>query len=230
MGTMERVVRHVRKRYRAFRTPQRGNNIFADLATVIRPALVFDVGANVGQSAAKFRRHFPGAQIHCFEPSASSAQRIRARGIGNVAVHNFALGSIAGMAMLSQDNDSAVSRLSEDGGEAVTVETADAFCAAHGINRIDFMKIDTEGHDLHVLQGAAAMLRACRIAAIQVEAGLNPENTLHVPFETLKAFLEAYDYRLFGIYDQVREWPTKQPHLRRANPLFVSREIYAGAR
>jgi FkbM family methyltransferase len=193
--------------------------------TIMRPQVVFDVGANVGQTAAKFRRRFARAQIHCFEPFAQSAARIRARGIRGVAVHEIALGSVAATGMLSQGSDPATFHLCDDGSEIVKVETIDAFCAAHGIERIDFLKIDTEGHDLEVLKGATTMLGACRIGAVQVEAGLNPENTFHVPFEALKAYLEAHGYRLFGIYDQVSEWPTRQPHLRRANPLFVSPEI-----
>lgn len=230
MGIIERIIRRVRKRYRAFNTPTRGADVCADLATMIKPAVIFDVGANVGQTALKFRRRFPHAQIHCFEPSSHSAQRIRARKIRDVAVHEIALGSVAGTAMLSQGSDSAIFRLCEDGSEAVSVETLDAFCAAHSIERIDFLKIDTEGHDLEVLKGATTMLDTRRIAAVQVEAGLSPENTLHVPFEALKAFLEAHDYRLFGIYDQVVEWPTRQPHLRRVNPLFVSRDIFGTTR
>lgn len=226
MDLLERLRRHVRKRYRSFTQPRRGANVCVDLATIIKPETIFDVGANIGQSAKKFRRYFPGARIHCFEPSAPSADRIRARSIKNVEVHQVALGSVVATAMLSGGQDPAVFQISEDGDEEVSVTTVDAFCSDHAIDRIDFLKIDTEGHDLRVLEGAVGMLRAGRIAAVQVEAGLNPDNHFHIPFEILKAFLEGHDYRLFGVYDQVNEWPTKQVHLRRANPMFVSREIY----
>jgi len=38
------------------------------------------------------------------------------------------------------------------------VTTVDAYCAAQGIERVDYLKVDSEGHDLAVLQGAAGML------------------------------------------------------------------------
>ncbi|WP_176500822.1 FkbM family methyltransferase [Sphingomonas sp. HMP9] len=230
MRKFERLVRHVRKRYRSFKQPRRGADVCADLASIMKPRTIFDVGANIGQSAVKFRRRFPEAQIHCFEPSASNADRIRTRSIKNVEVHQVALGSTAATAMLSQGADPATFHISENGDAQIRIETIDAFCAENGIERIDFLKIDTEGHDLEVLKGAVAMLDAGRVVAVQVEAGMNPENTFHIPFEALKAFLEDHGYRLFGFYDQVTEWPTKQPHLRRANPMFVSHEIFSKAR
>jgi FkbM family methyltransferase len=227
MKLTDRLAHAVAKRYRALRTPRRGADVCTDLATLLTPRIIFDVGANVGQSAAKFRRRFAGADIHCFEPSAQSVARIQARRLKRVQVHQIALGSAIATARLAEGHDPAIFHLSDEGGAEVAVETLDSFCSKLGITRIDFLKIDTEGHDLEVLKGAAAMLSAGQIAAVQVEAGLNPDNKFHVPFELLKAYLEGHDYRLFGIYDQVSEWPTKEPHLRRANPMFVSPELYA---
>ena len=60
---------------------------------------------------------------------------------------------------------------------------------------------------------------------IEVEAGMNPWNERQVPFEILKAHLESKNYFLFGIYEQVHEWPTKAPHLRRANAVFLSERL-----
>jgi hypothetical protein len=60
---------------------------------------------------------------------------------------------------------------------------------------------------------------------VEVEAGMNASNKRHVPFETLKDYLELRSYLLFGIYEQVHEWPTKEPHLRRTNSVFISRRM-----
>ncbi|SFR99036.1 FkbM family methyltransferase [Sphingomonas jatrophae] len=227
MITRKRLAHALRKRWRKLTEPRRGDDVLVDLSRLVKPAMIFDVGANIGQSSQKFARRFPSAAIHCFEPSAASAQRIRERKLRGVEVHALALGSEAGTATLTLGADPATFRIADGGDEAVAVDTIDAFCATRSIQRIDFVKIDTEGHDLEVLKGAAGMLAAHRIAAVQVEAGMNPENKLHVPFEALKAYLEGHGYRLFGFYDQASEWPTRQPHLRRANPLFVSPELFA---
>lgn len=52
---------------------------------------------------------------------------------------------------------------------SVTCTTLDAFMEANGIERIDLLKIDTEGFDLAVLKGASHALDAGRIGTIQFE-------------------------------------------------------------
>jgi hypothetical protein len=114
--------------------------------------------------------------------------------------------------------------------EPVDIVTLDAFCVARGIDRISFLKVDTEGGDLDVLRGAERLLAEQRIDVVQVEAGMNPGNERHVPFETLKAYLESHHYHLYGIYEQVGEWPLGEPQLRRTNPVFISGRTIAANR
>jgi FkbM family methyltransferase len=54
--------------------------------------------------------------------------------------------------------------------ETVDVTTVDAYCAAQGIERVDYLKVDAEGHDLAVLQGAAGMLEV-GVRFVQFEFG-----------------------------------------------------------
>jgi hypothetical protein len=51
----------------------------------------------------------------------------------------------------------------------VTVSTVDDFLREQNIQRVDFMKIDTEGFEMDVLQGAKASLGEGKIGAIQFE-------------------------------------------------------------
>ncbi len=51
----------------------------------------------------------------------------------------------------------------------VEATTLDAFLDRHGIARVAFLKVDTEGHDLNVLRGAARSLAEGRIGLIQFE-------------------------------------------------------------
>jgi FkbM family methyltransferase len=57
-------------------------------------------------------------------------------------------------ASLSGDSDNPT------GGKTVAVETTtlDDFCAHHGVDRIDFIKCDVEGHEIEVLEGARRTL------------------------------------------------------------------------
>jgi hypothetical protein len=58
-----------------------------------------------------------------------------------------------------------------DGSRIIEVEvsTVDAVLEAQGLDRVDVMKIDTEGNDLNVLKGAIGALRESRIGAVQFE-------------------------------------------------------------
>ena len=64
------------------------------------------------------------------------------------------------------------------------------------------LTIDTEGHDLEVLRRAQPLLRRGAIDIAQAEVSMNPENTLHVSFSAVREFLEQFEYRLFGLYEQ----------------------------
>ena len=51
------------------------------------------------------------------------------------------------------------------------MESLDNFCAQHDINFIDFLKLDVEGNELKVLQGAEKMVTGKKIKYIQFEFG-----------------------------------------------------------
>jgi FkbM family methyltransferase len=196
-----------------------------------RVEVVFDVGANIGQSAKRYSKYFPGAIIYSFEPVPAVFARMqeRVRRFDRIRCFNVGLGASAGKVAMAVDERSTMSQMvgADATGERVLVDvtTLDEFCAVQAVERIDILKIDTEGLDLDVLRGARQLLAEQRIGIVEVEAGMHGGNTRHVPFEVLKAYLEASGYSLFGIYEQISEWPTGEPHLRRTNPAFVSQRL-----
>jgi FkbM family methyltransferase len=211
-----------------YRTPPRGVDLASDIKVALkafRPQIVFDIGANIGQSATEYLTLFPQARIYSFEPTSGAFAKLRARHGTNprVVLEQLALSDRAGEARMTIDAASVASQLSEAAeGEVVRLETLDGCAARHGLDRIDFVKIDTEGHDLTVLHGASGLLARQAIGMIQVEAGMNPTNGLHCRFEDLKACLEGQGYLLFALYEQAREFKTGLPILRRTNPVFLS--------
>lgn len=149
----------------------------------LRQGVVLDVGANIGGYARFLRGLDAEVPLIAFEPHPSTWRRLRSEveGLGVEAL-NLAVGAAAGDATLydfaDQDGstqaslDPEVIRL-HGGGEpvahAVRCVTLDGFAAERGIERISLLKIDTEGFDLAVLQGAQGLLRARRIGMIHFE-------------------------------------------------------------
>ena len=230
----KRLAVAMRERYRIVRSPSRGYDVFFDLSDHIPalvPAVIFDVGANVGQSAEAFLHAYPAAKIYCFEPVSASFHALRealTEKAARVELHQLAIGAERGHARIAThgtDTCATMMAPSTDQyrqSEEVLVDTLDAFCSDAGITQIDYLKIDTEGNDLNVLRGAQELLGASGAAVVEVEAGMHPENRLHVPLEDLKGHLQEYGYRCFGIYEPVAEWATGAPYLRRVNAVFIA--------
>jgi len=217
----------------------RGVSLHRDVARFLpslRLDIIFDVGANVGQSAMAYLTQFPKAQVYCFEP-VDETFRLLQENIGkyeNVRPFRLAFAAARGKDTMVLDGPSDRFYLLSGTNcqlvcdvrlEQVEVETIDEFCVNHGVRRINYLKVDTEGSDLKVLHGAKRMLAAHSIDIIEVEAGMNRGNKLHVPFVDFSDFFDRNDYFLFAIYEQMHEWPTKEPHLRRTNPVFVSNSV-----
>lgn len=144
--------------------------------------ILFDVGANVGQTAQKVLDAFPSVSVVCFEPHPKTFAQLSERMAAEkrVAVHNLALGSEPGKAVLHEYNHSDLNSLipnspyvarfnPEAQSVAVDVATLDEFCEAHSIDRIDVLKIDTEGFDAMVLRGAQGMLSRGAVKFVYTE-------------------------------------------------------------
>lgn len=143
--------------------------------------IVFDVGANRGQYldmvVKKWRYRNP--TFHVFEPDSLCCE-ILSRKYGahkNIVINNFALGREAGKAKLYSSKQSAVSaslvNSGMNGGEVseIDVQTIDQYCQVMNISTIDFLKIDTEGYEMNVLEGAMEMIGRGSIRYIQFEHG-----------------------------------------------------------
>ncbi len=238
---MKRVIKTLLARgalgFHVYKTLPRGVDLFSDLRWLLpkyRPTVMFDVGANIGQSAKKYRREFPSAIIYCFEPARNNFDSllVNIRRDSLIKTYNFALGEKSGPVQLSVEGSPVTYRVIAAGDSVSVGRTAptdmmtlDEFCRSESIKEISFLKIDTEGHDLHVLRGAKHLLENQQVDIVQAEVAMNPFNELHVPFEVIKNFLEDIGYFLFGIYEQRHEVRRSDPNLRRVDAVYISRRM-----
>lgn len=196
--------------------------------------IFFDVGANIGQTVASIREHFQNESIYSFEPFKNTFEILKKNtSTQNVKCFNVGLGAKSGVMSVNTNEGVDKSDLNSilnqpenhSLSEQITITTLNEFCISNDISTIGFLKIDTEGYDLEVLKGGSDMLLNQKIDFIEVELGMNPENKFHIGFEEVKAYLQNHDYRIFGIYSQVLEWPTKSPILRRTDVVFISNTL-----
>lgn len=152
------------------------------LADEGRPAMIFDVGANAGQYTTALLECFADrAVIHAFEPSARTFESLKAAIPPGAAVHphHFGLGHRDEVLELFFNNpgDQVATVYQQAQGdvfrrynsEKITIRTLDDFAAEMGIDRIDLLKIDVEGHELRVLEGARGLLESQAIRFVQFE-------------------------------------------------------------
>jgi FkbM family methyltransferase len=166
--------------------PDRGeitDSVMAAIRPHIRPdAVCLDVGANIGLYSLGLSHLAPQGKVYAFEPSPSAYGHLQSNlatngatnvdachlavsdSVGTVRFHDFSFFSAGSF---SSDEGSLLS--SESYGsqsfEAATT-TLDDFVADHGLDRVDFVKVDVEGAEMSVLAGAEKMLATYRPATV----------------------------------------------------------------
>lgn len=167
-----------------------------------RPVML-DVGAHHGDYCNLLARTFPQAVIHAFEPHPRTFASLEKEADSTVRLHASALGATAGTAELfdRKGQDGSVhASLSKESllttyhsdviVHQVRVITLDQFMDDEKIERVDFIKIDTEGFEMDVLNGASRALESGRLGIIQFEF-----NSMNV---TRRLFLDQFIQRLPG--------------------------------
>src|SRR2546427_7751091 len=145
--------------------------------------VIFDVGANMGSMTLGFARQVPRGRVYSFEPTHSAFARLQQNLALNPELARRVTPFQAFLSDRSTDQHglSACSSWKLDGSRldrhplhggsveaahGVPALTVDAFRRERGIDRLDLLKIDTDGHELAVLRGAREALRAVRTAVI----------------------------------------------------------------
>ncbi len=194
---------------------------------------VFDVGANVGELTLLFSRFAADGSVHGFEASSETFKRLKlvcdATERRNVVLNHLALSDKNGSIRLhiydnalSSFNSQAARPLKNYGldFEPIGVEetpatTVDDYCESRNIERIDLLKIDVEGAELQVMQGARRMLKSKSIRCLTFEFGQTTFDMGNTP-EEIEAFLKEMDYKIRNIV--------------KGDPIFPGRESVEAAR
>ena len=141
--------------------------------------LIVDVGANVGQFSNAAKLFFPEARVISFEPDPETYAdlQINTHGLRDVELHNVGLGDRDGLLPFYRHELSVMSSFSNQaadmelhrGSRELPVRRLDA--VLNSDDRPDLLKIDVEGFERQVLQGAWETVSRSRYVLIEVSLG-----------------------------------------------------------
>jgi len=144
--------------------------------------VIFDVGGNIGSWSKKMREQIEGGSIYIFEPQPTCQTAIVNLKLTKVNLVPAVVSETAGESALitSSDTDGTASlhRREDSYFEnlnyneiRVKAIVLDEFITEKGIEFVDFVKMDIEGHEFSALKGLRKSIENARVGAFSFEFG-----------------------------------------------------------
>ncbi len=175
---------------------------------------ILDIGANVGYVSCSLLHLVPDIQLVCVEPHPNTykilAQNIADVGGGRGKALNVAVSDHEGAGTMAMrvGNSGANRVVTGDSpatvGETVQIElvTGTKLLELSGLDRVDLIKIDVEGHEEVVIRSLAPVLEKHRPRAVLFEHDKN----LSDPASVIRGVFEQSGYKLLGIEKSLLRW------------------------
>lgn len=148
---------------------------WSNLLQLLKPDFnVIDVGANIGFLTLNFATRCPEGKTYSFEPDSETFSKLKMNvalnRLNNVRLFHTAIGSKAGTGQLYklyQSNPGANRILPHEHGpavpsERVEISSLDDLDSEGCFGSVDLIKIDVEGFELFVLEGAHKLISRCK--------------------------------------------------------------------
>lgn len=205
-----------------------GRNWIYDVKRLLKeqPQIIVDAGANYGFVSKELSFWFPSAVVYAFEPVAHTFQKLcdNLAASNSVFLINMALGEREHQMDILLNPEHTINSLKNSpansvGQETINIIRLDHFLQEKNIQSVNILKIDVEGYEFEVLNGATAL----NIDVILLEVGYEREPT-KVHFSDVETYMEAKGYQLCGIYELTRNLNDKRK-VTYSNNLYVRKEI-----
>lgn len=217
-------------------------NVLGTIYSKNKHRIVFDIGAFQGEYSKMLADIIPSARIYSFEPNPHSYQIAKETlaAYKNVQLINTAISDTAGEGILydlKQNEGSCYASLHKDVVEdsasgavsafSTKLDTVDNLMNELGIDSLDLLKIDVEGNELQVMEGARQAILDNRISVVHFEF-----NEMNIPrgvfLKDMKKLLSSY--RLFRLLPSsmllVPEWPCLAEIFVFQNIVAIRRDLF----
>lgn len=197
--------------------------------------VLFDVGANKGDYTKDLIKKFPGGEIHSFEPIPSTFNLLESINLPKGKLNKLGLGAKKEKVKMFYYPDaptfSSLKEISNNNLHheecEVEITTIDSYCNENAIPHIDFIKIDVEGFEMAVLEGAKNYLTTNKISAIQFEFGSNQvisRNFFKDFYDLLSPNFKLYRILNDG-FEEISKYESKHEIFRYSNYFALNRSF-----
>lgn len=198
---------------------QQSKNSFHSQAKILHydAKVIFDIGANKGVTTNEYLKLFPSAEIHAFEPFrdlfplwseiVSKNRNVHFNPVGVSAIRdmvsfninsNHDTNSILASVKIGAASDASCKTLKT---ETIEVVSIDEYCSVNNIDKIDIVKIDTQGSELLVLKGMKGLLKNKKIRLIYSETYFKQQYADQPLLFDIAQYLKQFGYFIQDIYD-----------------------------
>jgi len=209
------------------------------LGQVMNP-VIYDVGANVGQTLQEYKAIFPDSRVFSFEPFPESFHMLEQ------VADNFENSRVFPLAMAEHEGErdfyinthfhatnSLLPRPASgqryypeeavlEDKITVKVDTIDHFSQQENIEQIDVLKMDIQGGELAALHGAKLVLETQSVKLVVTEVMFVPHYEGGALFDEIHDFLKKCGYSLYGMYEQTF---AENGQLRFADAIFINQKM-----
>jgi FkbM family methyltransferase len=174
---------------------------------------IIDIGANVGLMTLQFAKLVPNGKVYAFEPTFYALERLKKNlelnptlsvnvSVFNSFVSEFSNSNPNIVAFSSWKvngergaNDHPVHLGTPKATDGVPAISLNDFVENNKLEKIDFIKIDTDGHEYEVFKGAAIAIAKYRPKII-FEIGLYVMEEKNISFEFYYTYFKELNYKL----------------------------------
>lgn len=182
---------------------------------ILQSKVILDIGAHCGSHTILYKKLNPEVQVYSFEPQSKMynllVKNIEDNGLDKVYPYNNAVGDYTGRVEMngySTDGANSMKKLAYGGEDLFNLGGVQIGSGGESVQMVkidelkmpccDFVKIDVEGYEPHVIEGAKLTIQICRpVISYEVNHKSSDRAT-----RTATELLESYNYTCRNVWSE----------------------------